>query len=314
MSSAVPPLSVVMPVRNAAPFLDAAIGSIVNQTFADFEFVILDDASTDQSFCIATRWAERDARIRVERGSRPLGVVGSSNAVVALARAGIIARMDADDVSHPDRLRRQWNVLAGDTDVALVGTLADGTDGIDAAGHRVLPRDRWRIARRSRLAPFAHGSIMFRRASFESIGGYRDVADAEDYDLYQRMATTGPLITLPDLLYHYRYHGQSATAVRDRPSAALPSDRPGDRASNPHYTRAAMRLWSGEPPGVFRELLADGSCRWTVEGMGMLAWAAWGCLSPASLRWSLRCVTTIRDRVCSLWITDGVGYKWRPEP
>lgn len=302
-----PQLSVVMPVYNAGPFLADAIGSVLDQTFREFEFVIFDDASTDGSVEIASGWAARDRRIRLERSGTNLGLAGSANAAVALARTDVIARMDADDLSHPDRLRRQLQVLENHQDASLVGTLADG---IDARGRRVRPRDRWRVIRRSPWAPFPHGSVMFRRASFDAIGGYHEVT-AEDQDLYLRMATTGPLITLPDLLYHYRYHGGNATAVRNRTSAASPPDRPCGRAFNPHYARGATRLWSGEPPGVFRDSLADGSW-WTAEGLGVLAWAAWGHLSPASLRWSLRCVTTARDRVCSFWINDGVGYEWRP--
>ncbi len=133
-----------MPVHNAQPFLDESVGSILNQTFADFEFVILDDGSTDGSTEALREWAQRDARIRLYESARNLGPAGSSNFVVERARAPLVARMDADDVSHPDRLRRQWEVLERRPDVALVGTLYEG---IDARGRRVRPRDRWRLAR-----------------------------------------------------------------------------------------------------------------------------------------------------------------------
>src|SRR5262245_53463950 len=191
-ASRVPPLSVVMPVKNAEPFLDAAIDSILNQTFSDFEFIILDDASTDGTLCAARKWAARDPRIRVERSCRSLGLTESSNAVVALTRAEIIARMDGDDVSHSDRFRRQLKVLAEDEKLGLIGTLADGIDG---AGRSVRPRDRWRIARRSRYVPFPHGSIMFRRSVFDAVGGYRDVGEPEDLDLFHRMAQIATVAT-----------------------------------------------------------------------------------------------------------------------
>jgi glycosyltransferase involved in cell wall biosynthesis len=304
-----PQLSVVMPVHNAGRFLADAIGSVLDQTFREFEFVILDDASTDGSFDVARRWAGRDDRIRLERSGTNLGLAGSSNAVVDLARSDVIARMDADDVSHPNRLGRQWQTLSDRPDASLVGTLADG---IDARGRRVRPRDRWRVVRRSRWSPFPHGSVMFRRAAFESIGGYREVADPEDYDLYLRMATTGALITLPDLLYHYRYHNENATTLRDRPTARPRAAGAETRVSNPHYARGSVRLWAGGSPGVFRDLLDERSGRWTPLRVGMLAWAAWGHLSPASLRWSLRCLATARDGVCSCWVKDGEGYEWRP--
>jgi len=141
-----PPLSVAMPVHNALPFLDASIGSILNQSFSDFEFVILNDASTDGSGAVLRKWEKRDSRIRVIESADKLGLAGSSNLIVSTSRARIIARMDADDISHPDRLRRQLDIMERDSDVVVVGTLCDG---IDAAGQRTRPADRWRIVRRS---------------------------------------------------------------------------------------------------------------------------------------------------------------------
>jgi len=102
-----PQVSVVMPVHNALPFLDESIRSILEQTFKDFEFVILDDASSDGSTQLLREWSQRDARIRLQESTEQLGLSGSSNAVVLKTQARIVARMDADDVSHPDRLRRQ---------------------------------------------------------------------------------------------------------------------------------------------------------------------------------------------------------------
>src|SRR6267143_6361753 len=107
-----PSLSVVMPVHNALPFLDESIKSILEQSLSDFEFVILDDASTDGSLARLREWARRDQRINLHESKTRLGLAGSSNAVVAKARAAIVARMDADDIAHPDRLKRQWEIIA----------------------------------------------------------------------------------------------------------------------------------------------------------------------------------------------------------
>src|SRR5262249_41049087 len=158
-----------MPVYNALPFLDDSISSILGQTLSDFEFVILDDASTDNSIERLREWAVRDKRIRIHESKKQLGLSGSSNAVVAEARASFIARMDADDIAHPDRLRRQWEIIQNSPDIAVVGTLCNG---IDATGHEVRPRDRWRLVRRSGYIPFPHGSAMFRREAFDKVGGY----------------------------------------------------------------------------------------------------------------------------------------------
>src|SRR5882672_4658868 len=105
MSKSTPLLSVVMPVHNGRPFLDESISSILNQTLADFEFVILDDASTDGSGSLLREWEKRDGCIRVVRTDRKLGLAGSSNFVSRQANTGVLARMDADDISHPDRLK-----------------------------------------------------------------------------------------------------------------------------------------------------------------------------------------------------------------
>jgi glycosyltransferase involved in cell wall biosynthesis len=101
-----------MPVHNALPYLDAAVESILGQSRKDFEFVIYDDASTDGSSERLEEWTRRESRIRLFRGERNLGPAASSNAVVRHARAPLIARRNADDISLSDRLERQSEVLA----------------------------------------------------------------------------------------------------------------------------------------------------------------------------------------------------------
>src|SRR3954469_23280364 len=103
MSERIPPLSVVMPARNALPYLDASIESMLGQSFGDFEFVIRDDGSSDGTAEALRGWAARDRRIRLFEGER-LGLAGSSNFVVQQARAPLVARMDADDLARPDRV------------------------------------------------------------------------------------------------------------------------------------------------------------------------------------------------------------------
>src|SRR5262245_21019181 len=127
-SSAKPLISVVMPVYNALPFLDESISSILGQTLSDFEFVILDDASTDDTIERLREWAARDKSIQVHQSNKRLGLAASSNAVVAKARASVVARMDADDIAHPDRLRRQWEIIQNGPEIAVVGTLCNGID------------------------------------------------------------------------------------------------------------------------------------------------------------------------------------------
>jgi glycosyltransferase involved in cell wall biosynthesis len=330
----VPALSVVMPVHNAAPYLDLSIRSILGQTFRDFELVLLDDASTDDSGQLLDAWARRDRRIHVIHAPARLGLVGSADLAVRQARAPICARMDADDVSHPDRLLIEWGVLARDSDVVLVGTL---WEGIDAGGRTVRPRDRWRLVHADQYAPFPHGSIMFRREAFVTVGGYRAAcAFWEDLDLYYRLATRGRIVVLPDVLYRYRFHTDSTStnnspvrvtqanlmhrcAARQRagedyagllPAAATP---PGDRwvaSARALYSTRAGRLWAGHPPGLL-ELF--GHLRiWPEGGMPrLLILALCGETSPRLLRSLLRILIRLRDRAAATAVRDGVPVEWR---
>lgn len=305
-----PPLSVVMPVHNALPFLDQSIRSILEQTLTDFEFVILDDASTDGSTELLREWSRRDERINLHRSDQRLGLSGSSNAVVLKARAPIVARMDADDIAHPDRLRRQWDVLANQADVAVIGTLCNG---INASGQEVRPRDRWRLVRSSIYIPFPHGSAMFRREVFDQVGGYDEAADGgEDQDLFSRMASRGRVFTLPDVLYSYRYHSQNATLFNGVRAVSEDHSQNG-HALAAFYMLGAMRLWAGDPPHLLQPMLKKKSLKWNPMTMMVLASALWGHLSPPTLRGFLRLSIRARDLLASLQVKDGRPCEWRSE-
>lgn len=328
-STTPPPLvSVVMPVHNAAPYLDKSIQSILGQTFKDFELVILDDASIDGSTEALHECAKKDARIRLYRSERNLGLSGSSNLVVSLARAPLIARMDADDISRPERLMRQREVLESLPDVALVGTLSDG---IDAEGRRVRPRDRWRLVRRSAFPPFPHGSVMFRRAVFDEVGGYREeLSGGEDQDLFLRIARRKRVVVLPDVLYHYRYHvrcsslrfltewaeGSNGARPRAEKIAQLAKN---NGSADAHVTElralrsaGAMRLWAGQRPEALRLPPMNGA-KWSAETILTRTWIGWGRISPASLKACMRFFIRTRDLLASSRLRDGRVCEWRFE-
>ena len=294
-----PLISVVMPVKNVAPFVGASIQSILEQSLADFEFVILDDASTDDTPDIVADWARRDTRIRFCRSKQDLGLRGSSNEVVRLSRAAVIARMDGDDRSLPDRLRRQWEVLMKHDDAVLVGTLSTG---VDAKDRLVRPRDRWRLVRKSDFAPFPHGSIMYRRQVFDDVGGYaRSGAGWEDQELFVRLASRGTVYVIPDVLYHYRYHVNSASLNYSG----------ADRHSL--YATGALRLWAGHSPRVLKQLLTQRALRLNPESIRILIWASWGEVNPASLRAALRALIRTRDFLASAMLRNGRPCEWRFE-
>lgn len=305
-----PSLSVVMPVHNGLPFLDESIESILTQTLSDFEFVILDDASTDGSSEVLRQWSLRDRRICLYESQKQLGLAASSNAVVAKARAPLLARMDADDVAHPDRLQRQMAVMMNEPDVAVIGTLCNG---IDASGREVRPRDRWRLLRRSNYIPFPHGSAMFRRDVFEQVGGYDERAEGgEDQDLFLKMATRGRVLTLPDILYSYRYHSNNATLSNGTRAIGENHSTNGD-ALAAFYMLGAMRLWAGDPPRLLEPMLQKQSLQWNFKTLMILVPAVWGQLSPSTLRAFLRSSIRARDLLASLRVKDGRAYEWRLE-
>ncbi len=309
-SCAQPPISVVMPVYNGLPFLDDSVNSILTQTFGNFEFVILDDASTDGSVQRLREWAARDKRIELHESNERLGLSRSSNAVVAKARASIIARMDADDIAHPDRLRRQWEIIERSKDVAVVGTLCNG---IDSSGREVRPRDRWRLVRRSAYIPFPHGSAMFRREVFDKVGGYDETADGgEDQQLFSTMAAHGRVVTLPDVLYSYRYHSNNATLFNGLRAVGENHSSNGDSMAA-FYMLGAMRLWAGEPPNLLQPMLEKKSLRWDIKNLMILGSALWGHVSPLSLKLFLRGSIRARDLVASIKVRDGKPYEWRSE-
>jgi len=321
-----------MPVRNAERYLAASITSILGQTMTDFEFVILDDASTDRSRALICEFASRDMRIRPVFSDRPLGPAGSADRVVREARAPICARMDADDVSQPARLHEEFAILSRQPDVSLVGTL---WEGIDAEGRLVRPRDRWRLYRSSVFAPFPHGSIMFRRDWFARLGGYRDACTYwEDLDFYLRMASLGPILVLSNTLYRYRFHVEATTAApnprhlqavelmyrcADRARAGedysplLNGVRAAYEPVDPRALRSlgAPRLWAGErplSPGVLRRARL-GPNRASLE---TAVFALWGGLSPRSLRMALRALIRARDAVVGSRVRPGMAIRWEP--
>ena len=297
-----------MPVHNALPFLNESIRSILEQTLTDFEFVVLDDASTDGSAELLRKWSQRDGRIQLYESKQRLGLSGSSNAVVLKARAPIVARMDADDIAHPERLRRQWNIIERRPDVAVVGTLCNG---IDASGREVRPRDRWRLVRRSGYIPFPHGSAMFRREVFDQVGGYDEAADGgEDQDLFSRMAACGRVMTLPDVLYSYRYHSSNATLFNGTRAVSENHSQNGD-ALAAFYMLGAMRLWAGQPPMLLEPMLEKKSLKWNFKTLMILASAIWGHVSPSTLRVFLRASIRARDFLASVRVKDGRPYEWR---
>jgi glycosyltransferase involved in cell wall biosynthesis len=203
-----PQISVVMPVYNAQRYLREAVDSVLEQTYDNFELIASNDGSTDDTRQILEGYARRDPRVKVLNRANT-GIVGALNDGLDAARGTFIARMDADDISLPQRFSRQVEYLGCkglqiDSDGDPLGPFHfvsshDQIDGefLKGIGGAIL-----------------HPTVMIRAEVLKSIGGYRaDFRHAEDFDLFLRLAEKGRLANLPEVLLKYRLHPKSVSHV-----------------------------------------------------------------------------------------------------
>lgn len=224
MSHALVRTSVVLPVYNGAAFLGEALQSLARQTEPDFEVVVVDDGSTDGTAALLESVAGRDSRLRVVRQEHA-GIVTALNRGLAEARGKYIARMDADDLSRPERLRCQADLLDQNPEIGLVGSRveylgdADRNRGlalfVDWTNSLVEERDidLYRFVE----SPFIHPSVMFRRELPELYGAYRDGPFPEDYELWLRWMESGVrMVKSGEVLLEWRELPDRLTRVDPR--------------------------------------------------------------------------------------------------
>ena len=223
-----PRVSVLLPVRDAAPWLAASLASLTRQTVRDHEVIAIDDGSTDGSGEILERAARRDPRL-VVRHTEPRGLPAALNLALSLARAPWIARHDADDLSHRDRLACQLARVAQDPRVDVLGT-ALRLFPAHATGIGMRRWVAWHNAlldhdsmRRELLidSPLAHGTAFIRRSTLEHAGGWQERGWAEDLDLWVRLYDSGARFAKSErVLYGWRQHPGSSTRTDERYSHA----------------------------------------------------------------------------------------------
>jgi glycosyltransferase involved in cell wall biosynthesis len=224
MNHSTPKVSVVMSVYNGDRYLQEAIDSILNQTFADFEFIIINDCSTDNTWEILTDYASRDDRVVLLNNDENLGLTKSLNKGLEVARGEYIARQDADDISLPKRFEKQVSYMDLHSSVAFVST---GVQYINGEGEQTWvytpPIDpielSWYLLFRN---PIRHSTALWRRELVSrAVGNYDPTfVYSQDYDLWVRIAEKFPIHTLPLILLKLRWHEQSITltkmSVQDR--------------------------------------------------------------------------------------------------
>jgi len=201
-----PLISVVLPVYNAEPYLKLAIDSILKQSYEHFEFIIINDGSTDDSETIILSYT--DSRIKYHKQENK-GLGATLNVGLGLSRGKYIARQDQDDISHPERFQKQVYFLENNPNVLLLGTRAKvfKDDGTVMGYHNHATNSA--VLKFDLLFdnPFVHSSVMFRRSAIDSIGNYTVDRDLyEDFDLWSRFAEIGDVANLPEVLLDYRHH------------------------------------------------------------------------------------------------------------
>ena len=326
-----PPLSVVMPVHNERRYIDESVRSILQQSYGNFEFVIGDNGSTDGTLERLSLWSEADPRIRLVTHPKRLGPARSSNWVVNEARGALIARMDADDVAHPERLARQMAALERQPDADLIGTLFAT---IDERGKTVRPPRFDLLAAPGPSPPFCHPTILFRRSAFDRVGGYRnDAAYWEDADLFLRMADEGRVYVLPEVLLTVRhkaplynpaerpeilenalesfYRATMRYRTSDANKFAVAKERTdGKLLPQVFASRAAAAIWAGYRPRVLKRMLSRAALSLDRPSAASIAYVIWGTLAPLTLRrflvWRIRRMNQAAVR------PNGELVPWRP--
>jgi glycosyltransferase involved in cell wall biosynthesis len=263
-----PALSVVMPVYNSQKYVGEAVESILNQTFRDFEFLIIDDGSTDRSPEILRHYEKRDSRIRLTSRSNT-GLVVALNEMLALAKGEFIARMDADDISLPQRFEKQAALLNNSPEVVCVGTQFETMDEEGIVYHRShMPTDPAIIDQEHLRYGYCllHPTWLVRTAALREIGGYSmECYPAEDNDALLKLGERGGLSNVDQVLFRYRVTQASVSSQNRRRQW-----EGGNRALENAWKRRGLP--GAAPVSTCPPVEEKGS----VAGLVSRGWMAWG--------------------------------------
>jgi len=262
-----PLVSVLMPVYNSERYVAEAVESILAQTFVNFEFLIIDDGSSDGSLAILKRYAEKDQRIHLV--SRPnTGYVVALNEMLAKAKGEFIARMDHDDVALPERFAKQLEYMQQHPECVVVGSrvLLIDSDGdpiremVDLFTHEQIDNQLL-----EGTAEIFHPAVIMKRQAIEKIGGYHyDCQAAEDVDLFLRLAEYGQVINLPDVLTKYRQHLSSIGYVEQQIQCCSADMA----ANNARRRRGLPPLERSNIDATYQATVADHYRKWSWWALG----------------------------------------------
>jgi len=206
-----------MGIYNEEKYLKEAIESILGQSFEDFEFIIIDDGSTDESPKILDKYANKDKRIKVVH-QKNIGLTKSLNKALKLAQGKYVARIDADDLARKSRFEKQVEFLQKHPKVGLVGSYVDAiNERGKIIGRLVYPINDKEIRKvLIKKNPFCHSAVMFRKMIIEKTGGYdEDFSTGEDYDFWMRISKYYQMANLPETLGAWRMRKNSITSQKN---------------------------------------------------------------------------------------------------
>jgi len=291
-----PAVSVVMAVFNGDRYLPETLASLRAQTFADFEIIVVDDGSTDDTARILADFAGQDGRCRIITQTNQ-GQVAARNLGAAQAAAPLLAWLDADDVAEPERLAKQTDYLRVHPEIAALGSALRIIDATSTE-LSVQPYPVGSVAVANRMleeSALAHSAVMMRREVFLKIGGYRSAfLHAEDYDLWLRLLDRYAADNLPEPLVRYRQHADSLS-FRSRRQQSL-------AAFAARYAARARR--AGKPdPFINRALPING------EIFGELSVTS---ADEAAFRFACltSCLNPAGQAIEDAWITENLQRSW----
>ncbi len=201
-----PLVSIIMPAYNGAKWIKKAILSVLRQSFVDFEFVIINDNSSDNTEEVVTTFAKQDKRIKYIKNERNLGVQKTRNIALDISLGEYIAEIDQDDEwLDINKLKKQVEFLENNKDYALIGT---GVIVVDDKGEEItrylMPETDAGIRNKIlRMNCFIHSSVMYHRRVVQAVGGYTVEKMSEDHDLWLRLGRQGKFANLPDYAVQY---------------------------------------------------------------------------------------------------------------
>lgn len=211
-----PKISVVMSVYNSSAFVAEAIESVLQQSFSDFEFIIINDGSSDNSEAIITSFKDKRINYIVNEGNK--GLIYSLNRGISVAKGQYIARMDADDVCDKTRFQKQINEFEKDPQLVICGSFIKTFGGGKETFVDYMPTSQEEIISSIFFTcPFAHPSVMIKKESLMKLDNiYREeFKHSEDYDLWSRLVFTGNCKNIPEFLLNYRVHSAQVSTVHE---------------------------------------------------------------------------------------------------